>query len=265
MRNIFFVVFYIISLITHFSYAQVSNCGLKNFSFKEGEQLHFKIFYNMSPLWIQAGTADFNTYSGNINGQQAYHVVGIGKSLKSYDWFFKVYDVYETYIDKETMLPHRFIRNVNEGGFKIYNNISFNQEAKKAVSTNGTYQIPRCTQDVLSAVCFARNIDYNKLKPGTRVQFPLFLDDSVYSMHVRYMGKYEIETKLGRFKAIKIMPLLIQGTIFKGGEKMTVWVSDDNNHIPLRVESPILVGSIKVDLMGYSNLRYPLSSMIAKK
>jgi hypothetical protein len=59
------------------------------------------------------------------------------------------------------------------------------------------------------------------------------------------------------------MPLLVQGTIFSGGEKMTVWVSDDPNHIPLRIESPITVGSVKVDMMGYHNLRYPLSSMIS--
>ncbi len=52
-------------------------------------------------------------------------------------------------------------------------------------------------------------------------------------------------------------------TIFEGGEKMTVWVSDDDNHIPLRIESPISVGSIKVDMMGYRNLRHPLTSMLS--
>ena len=73
------------------------------------------------------------------------------------------------------------------------------------------------------------------------------------------MGKEDISTKYGKFHAIKIVPLLIEGTVFKGGEKMTVYVSDDANHIPLRIESPITVGSIKVDLMHYENLRYPVT------
>ena len=93
----------------------------------------------------------------------------------------------------------------------------------------------------------------------------MFLDDKVYELYIRYVGKQEIETKYGRFRAIKIMPLLIDGTIFKGGEKMTVWVSDDANHIPVRIESPILVGSIKVDMMGYENLNNPFTSLISKK
>ncbi len=76
------------------------------------------------------------------------------------------------------------------------------------------------------------------------------------------IGKEVIRTKYGKFRSIKFRPLLIKGTIFEGGEKMTVWVSDDANHIPLRVESPISVGSIKVDMMDFRNRRYPLSSLM---
>jgi hypothetical protein len=80
-------------------------------------------------------------------------------------------------------------------------------------------------------------------------------------LYIKYLGKETVKTKYGKFRAIKFKPLLIKGTIFEGGEKMTVWVSDDPNHIPLRIESPISVGSVKVDMMQYKNLRYPLSSM----
>ena len=76
------------------------------------------------------------------------------------------------------------------------------------------------------------------------------------------MGKEVIKTKYGKFRAIRFKPLLVKGTIFEGGEKMEVWISDDNNKIPLRVESPISVGSVKVDMMSYRNLRYPLTSLI---
>jgi len=93
----------------------------------------------------------------------------------------------------------------------------------------------------------------------------MFLDDKVYNLYIRYVGKQQIETRYGTFNTIKIVPLLIEGTIFKGGEKMAVWVSDDGNHLPVRVDSPILVGSIKVDLMGFDRLRNSLTSLVSKK
>jgi len=91
----------------------------------------------------------------------------------------------------------------------------------------------------------------------------MFLDNEVYDLYIRYLGKETIKTRYGKFHAIKFKPLLVKGTIFEGGEKMTVWVSDDPNHFPVRIESPIAVGSIKVDMMGYRNNRYPVSSLIS--
>jgi hypothetical protein len=245
--------------------AQTDFCNTQNTSFKNGERIVFKVYYNMNPFWIHAGDAQFVVNSELLENKKVFHITGIGKTAKSYDWFYKVNDKYESIIDKETLLPHRFIRNVNEGGFRIYNYVSFNHAIGKAVSTNGAFAIPHCVQDVLSAIYFARNIDYNQYKPGAKIPFSMFLDDKVYELYIRYVGKQEIETKYERFRAIKIMPLLIDGTIFKGGEKMTVWVSDDANHIPVRIESPILVGSIKVDMMGYENLNNPFTSLISKK
>ena len=91
----------------------------------------------------------------------------------------------------------------------------------------------------------------------------MYLDNEVYSMYIRYLGKEIIRTKYGKFRAIKFKPLLIKGTIFEGGEKMNVWVTDDQNHIPVRIESPISVGSVKVDMMKYQNTRYPVTSLLS--
>ena len=93
----------------------------------------------------------------------------------------------------------------------------------------------------------------------------MFLDNQVYSIYIRYIGKETIKTRYGKFQAIKFKPLLIKGTIFEGGEKMDVWIADDANHVPLRVESPISVGSMKVDMMDFHNLRWPLTSMITRR
>ncbi len=245
-------------------FAQNDFCSARNTSFKDGEQLTFRIYYNMGFIWINAGNAQFTTVLEDMNNRKVYHIAGTGHTAKSYEWFYKVNDKYETFIDRETMSPQRFIRNVSEGSTKINEDISFNQTTGQAISKNKTYSIPKCTQDVLSAIYFARNIDYNKYKEGDRIPFNMFLDNQLYSLYIKYMGKEEIDTKMGTFKSIKIVPLLIQGSIFKGGEKMTIWVSDDENHLPLRVDSPILVGSIKVDLVAYNNLRNPFTSIISK-
>jgi hypothetical protein len=159
------------------------------------------------------------------------------------------------------MLPLKFVRNVQEGDHKQYENITFNRKTNTAVTNKGVYKVPMCVQDVLSAIYYARNINFDKYKPGDRIPFTMFLDNEVYNMYIRYLGKETIKTKYGKFDAVKFKPLLIKGTIFEGGEKMTVWVSDDANRIPVRVESPISVGSVKVDMMGYRNLRYPLTSL----
>ena len=237
-------------------------CGIKNTAFQPGEHITMKVFYNTLGMYVGAGEASFTTSLERFNGKTAYHCVGIGKSYSFFDNFFKVRDRFESYIDTATMQPIKFIRNTDEGGYKIYNNVTFNHSAGSAVSTNGVFKTPNCIQDVMSAIYYARNIDFNKYKPGDKIPFDMFLDDEVFHLYIRYIGKEKVKTQYGKFRAIKFKPLLIKGTIFEGGEKMNAWVSDDPNHLLLRVESPISVGSIKVDMFGYQNLRYPLTSLI---
>jgi hypothetical protein len=259
--------FLIISLLTAGATAssQSEFCNTRNAAFNEGEQLYFKVWYNMGRIWVGAGEVRFNIASDNLNGRKMYHIIADGKTLKSYEWFYKVRDRYESWVDPTTMQPAKFIRNVDEGGFKIYNNVVFNQSIGQAVSTAGIFQVPKCVQDVLSAIYYARNIDYNSYKVGAKIPFNMFLDDKVYNLYIRYLGKEQIVTRYGTFNTIKISPLLIQGSIFSGGEKMAIWVSDDANHLPVRIDSPIQVGSIKVDLMGFEKLRHPVTSLVTRK
>jgi Protein of unknown function (DUF3108) len=240
-------------------------CGITNTTFQAGEKIVMKVFYNAAGAYIGAGEATFNVTKERFNGKSVFHCVGEGKTYPFFDKFFKVRDRYESYIDETTLSPYKFLRNVDEGGYKIYNNVTFNQAANTAVSTNGVFKITDCMQDVVSAIYYARNIQWDKYKVGDKIPFDMFLDDEIYHLFIRYLGKEKVKTQYGKFNAIKFKPLLIKGTIFTGGEKMSVWVSDDPNHIILRVESPIAVGNIKVDMMGYSGLRYPLSSLISTR
>lgn len=245
------------------SQAQNGFCNVRNTAFAAGETITFKVFYTLAGAYFGAGEATFNTTLEKLNNKPVYHVVGDGKTYSFYDKFFRVRDKYETYIDTATLQPYRFIRNIDEGGYKKYENVTFNKTTNTAVTNEGVYKVPECIQDVLSAIFYARNIDFDKYKAGDKITFSMFLDNELFEMYIRYLGKETIKTKYGKFRAVKFKPLLIKGTIFEGGEKMTVWVSDDKNHIPIRIESPISVGSVKVDMISYRNIRYTLSSLIS--
>jgi len=238
-------------------------CDVRNFAFNANEIITYKVFYTLMGAYVGAGEATFRSTIETFNNKPVYHIIGEGKTYSFYDNFFKVRDKYETYIDTATLQPYRFIRNVNEGSYKKYENVTFNKSTNTAITNDGVYQVPECVQDVLSAIYFARNIDFDKYKKDDKINFSMFLDNEVYDMYIRYLGKETVKTRYGKFRAIKFKPLLIKGTIFEGGEKMTVWVSDDANHIPLRIESPISVGSVKVDMIYYRNLRHRLSSLIS--
>ncbi len=244
------------------THAQADFCSAKNTAFQPGERLTFNVYYNMGFIWIYAGDCVFSVKSSDYFGTKAYYLSGDGRTAKSYEWFYKVRDLYESYVDSATMLPLRFIRNVSEGTLKYKHDATFFRNINRVTDNGKGYDMTPCTQDVLSAVYFARNIDYSKYKVGDKIPFDMFLDDKVYNLYIKYLGKEKVETKKGTFNAIKIVPLLIDGTMFKGGEGMAVWVSDDKNHIPLRINSPIVIGSIKADLMDYSGLRNPFDALI---
>jgi hypothetical protein len=236
-------------------------CGIRNTSFQEGEQLKYSVYYSLFGIYVNAGHATISTSLKRLNNETVYHLVGDGRTSSSYEWITKVNNRYESYVDTVSLQPVKFVRDVHEGNHKKYEVVSFNRAANTAVTPDGVYRVPNCVQDIVSAFFYMRNINFNKYKPNDKIHFSMFLDNEVYNMYIRYIGKEEVKTRYGKFRAIKFRPLLIKGSVFEGGEKMTVWVTDDQNRIPVRVETPLVVGSIKLDMMGYKNLRHPLSAL----
>lgn len=256
------IIHLLILLSSFFKPADNNICRLPNTSFKDGEKIKYSIYYNVVGIYVNAGKAEFNTKQTSFEGKDVYTFTAIGKSNSRYDWIFKVRDVYESTVDAKTFLPYQFTRNINEGGFHQTDFISFNQKTRTANTLGNTYSTSDCTYDVISAIYAARNINYENLQMNEKVYLNFFLDKELYPSYFKYLGKEQITTQYGTFKAIKIAPLLVKGAMFKGGEQMTIWVTDDANHIPVRIQTPIIVGNIKVDMVGYENLRHPLNSLI---
>lgn len=238
--------------------AQTDLRSVANQAFKPGETLDYRIHYGL----IDAGEARLHvkptTYK--VKDRLAYHVVGTGKTLGAFDWFFKVRDRYESYIDTEALIPWIFIRRINEGGYVKNQDVNFDHYNRTAKSNTATIPVPENVQDLVSAFYYARTIDFASASPGQVFPIKAYLDDEVFPMNIKYVGKEEIKTKLGTFRCIKFRPMLLQGRVFKEEEDMTVWVTDDLNRIVVRAQAEILVGSIKMDLKSYDGLANPLSS-----
>ncbi len=248
-----------------------STCAVKNNAFSIGEIGTYKIYYTWKPFWIGAGEVTFKIRPSRVNGKYCYRVTALGKSYSTFDWFYKVRDVYETYIDTATMLPVKFVRDVYEGGYTIYNNYEFDHTTNKVKSVKEdfktkrfekTYDIKSCSQDVISAIYMARNLDFSKMKVNDIVPIDIFLDEKPYEVYIRYVGKETIDTEFGDMRCIMFKPLLLDGNMFSGGETMTVYVSDDMNRLPIYIESGIRVGSVRAKLISYEGLRNPLTAKV---
>ncbi len=240
-------------------------CGAENRVFIAGEKVEYKIYYTLAGVYIHSGDVSFSARLEQFNGKTVYHLIAEGKTLPKFDNFYKVRDKYESFIDTSTLRPYKFTRTVLEGKTHMYESINFDQSAGTAITDSGVYKVSECIHDVLSAMYYTRNLNFDQMHTGDKIQFTMFLGNKAFPSYIRYLGKEIIKTRYGQFHAIKFKPLLIKGTMFEDGEKMTVWVSDDANHLPLRVESPILVGKVKADMMDAQGLRMEMKSLINRR
>ncbi|MBL7924925.1 MAG: DUF3108 domain-containing protein [Bacteroidia bacterium] len=230
---------------------------VENKAFGPSEVLEYRVHYG----FIDAGTArlEVDPILKNLGGRTCYRVVGTGKSVGAFDWFFKVRDHYESYIDSEAMVPWLFIRRIEEGSYSKKQNVSFNHFRSTATSEKKTITTPGQVQDLISAFYYSRTLDFTNAAVGDTFLIHTYLDDEVFPMVIKYTGKEKIKTKAGTFRCIVFKPYLLEGRVFKEKEGMTVWVTDDKNRIPVRAQADILVGSIKMDLTKYSGLSNPIA------
>lgn len=240
--------------------------------FKSGETITYSAVYNWGFIWINAGKVEFKVSKTTYNDQDVYHFNSFGTSIPSYDWLFKVRDYFQSYARTDNLAPLFFDRNTFEGGYSVHNKFTFNYTDSliytKTQNSDQTYledtlELKKDVYDVISGVYYIRNLDFDKYQVNDRIPVRMIIDNEIFDLYVRYLGREIIKTHDKRkFRTIKFSALLVEGTIFKGGEDLIVWVSDDLNRIPILVEAKILIGSVKAVLSDTENLKFPLSSEI---
>ncbi len=232
----------------------------QNNAFKAGEILTYRMHYGL----LNAGAAVLEVKPDilEVNGRKVFHIVGTGYTTGTTDVFFKVRDRYETYMDKDALLPWLFVRRVEEGGCKFSQDYVFNHYTKKVdIGKDQKYDVPVGVQDMVSAFYSARSLDLSNAKEGDVFSLTCFLDKEVWPLKIRFIGREVITTDIGKFKCLKFRPIVQKGRVFKKEEDLNVWISDDKNHIPMRVKADVLVGSIKMDITSVRNLANPMSKV----
>jgi len=244
-------------------------CQIENVTFQAGEDLVYTVYYNWNFVWLTAGEVRFKVEDAG----DEYHLSMADRSYKSYEWLYKVRDRYDTYIDKETLLPNLSTKTIEQGSYRLFDKTVLDQSGKKVTTWRGkteesakekVFDIDACMHDMLSIIYHARNIDFENAEKGQAFPIKIFMDNTVYPLKMRYLGK-EKGKKVkgaGKFNTILFSPEVIEGKVFKENDQMKVWASDDKNKIPVLIESPVSVGAIKVVLKNYEGLKYDLESKI---
>ncbi len=247
-------------LVTQGSFSQEES------AFKTGEWFKFRMSYSG---WMKAGNATLQIKDNVIKEKPVYHVVGKGWTTGAIKWFFKVKDRYESYFDKQTGLPYKFIRDINEGGYTKKLEINFDQVNQKAYikdkkhKKNYIIDTRPNIQDMVSAYYYLRNkIDVDSLKLGDEIEIDMFFDKENYGFKLKYLGEEVIRTKFGKVKALKFRPYVMAGRVFKEEESLTLWVSNDKNRIPLRIKADLAIGSLRADLEAFKGLKHSFKILV---
>ena len=229
-------------------------------AFKAGEWLEFRIHYGV----FNASRVTLELQADTLDRVPFFHATGYGRTTGLARLFFKVEDHYQSYFGQKDGLPRWFIRDINEGGYTKDLEIRFNHNTKTAFvndkknNRKGDFTIKDNVQDLISAFYYLRNYyDTSHLTKGEEVLINMFFDEENYPFKLRFLGREKIETKFGRIKTLKFRPFVQSGRVFNEQESVTLWISDDDNKVPIKVRANLRIGSIECDLENFKNLRHP--------
>lgn len=215
-----------------------------------GEDLLYSVRYG----FIEAGEARLTVTAGpDYGGRSTWKVTGTGRSTGALDWVFRVRDHYESHIDKAGLFPHHFTRRVREGGYRLERDIAFDPVRRTAATTqNGRtrhHVMPAFVQDLVSAFYCARRLPLNRMHPGEVIDIPTIIDGKIHTLRARFVGPRSVDVKAGTFEGLAFAPIVQKGRIWKDADDLTVIVSADDRHLPVLIESNLVIGSIRLELV----------------
>lgn len=249
----------IVLLICSTTWGQVQTTPIKSKAFVPGEKLVYSLKFGIIP----AGQAEIVLQQVNYRNKSAYHAKVVANTVGLADKLYSVRDIFESYFDINSSLPHKAIRNVKEGNYRSYCELYFNHRDTTVFSskTDSLYKTIPGILDILSSLYYLRDLDPSTFKYGDVIHVVTFWDDEIFPFDLRYRGKEIVKTKYGKVRCHRFDPVVEPGRVFKSKDDMTAWFTDDKNFIPIKVRFELIVGAMKCDLDQYANLRYKLDVM----
>lgn len=234
-------------------------------AYGDGEWFKFRVHYG----FVTAGYATLKVDNTVLNGKEVFHVQGEGRTVGVSKLFFKVEDYYQSYIDKEKDVPYRFIRKIDEGGYTKDIQIDFDHDTNLALvnnkekNTQDYVSFSENAQDMVSAFYYLRNhVDTSTIQEGDTVDLDMFFDKESFGFKLKFLGREVIRTRFGKIAALKFRPYVEAGRVFKEKESLTVWVTDDDNKIPLLIKASLAVGSLKATLTEFKGLQHSFKIVV---
>ena len=257
MKRYFFTCLLLLSSL----YQAAAQDQIINPVFKSGEKLGYKLKYGIftaaeAHLRVEDSPVKFDNLPG-------FHIIADGFTAGTFDIFYKVRNRYESFVDQKTLIPNFYTENRHESNYKHTDKVTFDHDKNVIRAMKGNYPFSGKVFDFVSAYYFARCIDVSKLKIGEKIELRYFLEDGIQSLTVTYLGKEQVQCPVGTFNCLKFNPTIIPGRIFRKDSKLYLWITDDNNRIPIKAHVELIVGSLTMDLISTSGLKYPLNPVPA--
>jgi hypothetical protein len=253
--------------------------GIKNpdkwidsqFIVSDGEQLEYKVTFG----FLTVGEATMHVLEGvsPVNKDDCYKVDIYGKTSGAVGWVTNVNDHWGAYVNKNSFQPYISYRNIAEGRYRKNEQVYFYHKRGKIVAKEidqktGKFKKPKTYDasgkdlfDMIGGYLHLRSLDFSRYAIGDTIQVDAFFEDTIYDFRIIYKGTDVVKTKVGKVRAVKLVPIMPDNKIFDGDNAITTWFSDDKNKIPLKVKANMFVGSVAVDIVSHKNLKTPLNTI----
>jgi len=254
--KISFVIILLFSVLLGYSQKLVVPTLKSESAFKNGEKLNYQIRYG----FITGGTTIISLAEDTYDNKKVFHAIVTAHTTGMAEVVYGVKDVYESWFDKKTNLSYKQIRNIKEGNYIQYNEVTYNRKNNTVNSKlSGLHSVPKNIIDLATTLYYIRKIDFSKVENDDLLFLNIYFADEIFPLYFRYSGKETIRTKFGKISCIKISPVVEVGRMFKTPDDVIIWLSDDINSIPVLIEMDIrIVGKIHLKLMSYENVMNPL-------
>ncbi|MEN8824931.1 MAG: DUF3108 domain-containing protein [Wenyingzhuangia sp.] len=254
MKNIMVFFFLGFGILSH-------SCAQQKETYKPGEWLKFRVHYG----FINGGFASIEVQNSFEKNQKLHHVIGKGWSTGLLNWVFPVEDQYESYIQPKSGFPVRAVRKVKEGKYTKNVELFFEKDSVITIDhkrKRRNSEAAKNVHDMIAAFYYLRNNIKKTLKNKEHIKINMFFDGKEFPFKLVKLKEEIIQTKFGKIKCIKFRPLVQKGRVFKAKESVTIWVSADQNKIPVRIQADLAIGALRADIDKYKGLSHPLEMVI---